>query len=240
MVKFMFYAQRKLGNLRGTFFEKCYICEAKHILGEEEHRIPKSANISDKNLQDETNLFWACKKCNGKKGYNFFEVSSECKYGNGYVGIIDCTKCDPNKFIKLKISLNDCYKHKITISVKNNAPCVEFTIRLLDKVYGNENVVCDNDIENLKLHIAQEIRNIDSEIDKLHCEVCRGQSEEEINSLKEGIIKLLLPFSPFSAFKLTYVEETYEISPYSDFKNILREILNDPQLHPNADDTCCS
>lgn len=236
----MFYAKRIIGNLRGTFFDKCYICEANDILGEEEHRIPKSANISDENLQDETNLFWACKKCNGRKGYQFFKVSNECKYGNGYVGIIDCTKCDPNKYIKLKIRLNDCYKHKITISVKNDAPCVKLTICLLNKVYGSKNGMCDNDIDNLKLHIAQEIRDIDSIIDKLHCAVRHGQNEMVINSLKERIIILLLPNSPFSAFKLTFVEETYEKAPDSEFKNILSEILSNPQLHPNADDTCCS
>lgn len=233
----MFHAERKPEDIRGTFFEKCYICETADIFGEEEHRIPKSANKSDENFLQESNVFWACSRCNHKKGHSYFEKSNKCKYGNGYLGIIDCTKCDPNQYIKMKIS--EDYKHEILITEKRYAPCVEFTVRLLNNIYCSKKKM-DADISNLKSKIIIEVNKVNLAVDLLYNEVYGGQSKIKIQGFKTNIIEYLLPSAPYSAFKRTFLEETYEIVPNGTFKDILKEILDDPSLNPMCEVTTCS
>ncbi|MDR1410280.1 MAG: hypothetical protein LBJ12_08515 [Oscillospiraceae bacterium] len=96
-------------ELAEDFHHKCYICERKEIDRPEiEHRIPRSANKNDKNLLNGWNLFYACSRCNGAgfKGEGFSNSSALCCHGHGYLGIIDCTSCDPNDFIDLDIDVD--------------------------------------------------------------------------------------------------------------------------------------
>ena len=240
MVKYMFYAERILGDVRGTFFEKCYICE--NIIGtdpQQEHRIPKSANNSDLNLGLESNVFWACSRCNQKKGHGFFVESKECRYSYGYVGVIDCTKCDPNQYIKIKIGdLNNNYG--ITVTEKKYAPCVKHTISLLEEIYGCRDTIADIKLDNLKYLIQAEVLEFFKIFFKLQSEVKYGQSMAIINRRKEDVIRKLTPDSPFSAFKRTYLDEFYETAPHDELKRIMGEILSDPRINPNVEITCNS
>ncbi len=231
----MFYAKRKSGDIRNTFFGKCYICENDDILGDKEHRIPQNANKSDNNLQRETNIFWACRRCNRKKSYDYFAISNKCTYGNGYVGIIDCTMCDPYQYIKIRISKD--IKREITVTAKKYAPCVEFTVSLLSDIYCGTKKM-DEDLPNLKSRIIIEVDKVFLAASLLFNEVCGGQSEEKINRYKRNIIEYTLPSEPFSAFKRTYLEEEYNSAPAGRFKDILKEILSDSNLNPNIESTC--
>lgn len=238
MVKFMFYAERIFGDIRGTFFEKCYICEK--LIGmdaQEEHRIPKFANYSDINLEHEWNVFLACSRCNQKKSFKYYKKLNGCRYSYGYIGIIDCTKCDPNQYIKTKIKIDDIYE-EIEVTEKRYAPCIPDTITLLKDVYGCANTIADIKLQNLKYQIREEVFNFYQLLYKFRFEVQNGQSAAIINRCKENIVKELLPESPFSSFKRTCLEETSENDTCYEFKSILKEIINDSRLNPNIEITC--
>lgn len=239
MVKYMFYAERVPGYLKESFYEKCYICEIMIAPGDynTEHRIPQSANIGDDRLQQELNLFSSCGRCNGKKSDKFYVLSNECECLKGYVGIVDCTKCDPNQYIKLKFS-QDFAEYKITVDVKKRAPCVNNTVDLLKNIYCSSEKMADNSLSNLQSQVGNQINILTTLIGRLRCAVKNREAIRTIERYKRRTIECLRPDSPFSAFKKSFIEELYEISLDEEIKNVLGEILNDPRVSPNVQDIC--
>jgi hypothetical protein len=253
MVKYMFLVERHNSNyvknidgLRDDFFEKCYICERKISDGESrlqiEHRIPKTADITDKNLLNDWNLFYACSRCNGSgmKGNNYYEKSCKCKYGNGYLGIIDCTNCDPHDYIVLKFELDLLRLGKITVTPIKNAQCaqcVPFTKNLLEKIYGCDCIMDDRNITNLKRAIYSQLSKLREKADQLWLAVKGNASESDIHKLRQDLLDQISPDSQFSAFKRTYMEELCDTS--SNAKAVFEEILNHPSLHPPTPPISC-
>lgn len=247
MARFMFYVEiknekkeRVYPNLRYTFHEKCYICEADASQdGETEHRIPVSANKADKSLEKASNCFWACSRCNSKKSNYYYKLSNECKHTNGYCGIIDCTKCDPNEYISIIVSSD--LKVEIRIVEKKYAPCIENTVSLLRAVYCPTEKMDTIKLGVLKEHIIHHLTSLSEKLSLLFNDyiVIPKKPQTVINDRKREIIDFVSPKKPFFALKLSYIEEIYKKHYDSGFDEILEDILKDPSFHPVVDD-CCS
>ena len=238
----MFYTERKSESIYDDFFNKCYICECELEKDVDlEHRIPRAANKGDKKLLEKWNLFPACGYCNDRKGDGYFEVSSECKCGNGYLGIIDCTNCDPNKYIQLKID-ND---ENITITEKEHAPCVNYTILLLTTVYcGKRKEKMKNwKLSQLRSNVIEQYYICIVRSKQLKDKIKLDASKYDIDKLKDELIKHISPESPFSAFKRSYIEEMYNAAENLAVKSVFEEILNASRCicpETNSPDTHCS
>jgi hypothetical protein len=243
----MFYIKRteevcakKAEALAPTFYHKCYICERKEGIDqlEIEHRIPLSADKSDKSLLEGWNLFCACSRCNGAgcKGENYFEKSSICKHGHGYLGIIDCTKCDPNHVIDLSIDVDE----NVTVSKKKTTPCIELTMKLLTKVYGIGVLTRNNGLAKLISEIIEEITTIEKVIRRLKNYVRESYADDLIEECKDELILLMHPRRPFFAIKLSNLQTIYDKTANdSKMKSVLCGILNHDSLHPRSSPACC-
>ena len=227
----MFYANRVTdyadieSNLLSSFKEKCYICECK--IGKDyefDHRIPTFANKEDKRLLENWNLFLSCGTCNKIKGVRFFQTSCECKCGNGYLGIIDCTKCDPNKLISLCID----DENTITITEKERTPCTEFTMHLLKMIYCGEpkEKMKIKKLANLIDSIGDQHSKCSDIVRKLKLRIKYNVLEDEINNLVDELVTTIRPDSPFSAFKRTYLEQMCESAKNCTLKSKLKEALD--------------
>lgn len=247
----MFKVERTRGNyssqntnLYYDFHRKCYICECSLIDRtdfETEHRIPQSKFVDD-SLSEDWNKFLACRDCNGRKRVEYTKRSGDCPCGQGYLGIIDCTQCDPHYFIVLKIDYANEDEIVIeTKNVKSLPPCAEYTINLLTDIYSGD---CKTPMRNEKVSILiskaiSEHTNCFDTLRQLRTKVRHNTDKLAIEQLSEELIKLLSPDSPFSAFKRTYIEEEYKHSnDGSKIKGVLKKILADPRLH-TAEAMCC-
>lgn len=243
MVRSMFYVKiendeedRNPDNLVYTFNEKCYICEDKvTTTGHTEHRIPQSADVKYKTLI--SNLFWSCARCNDIKGSSFYKHSNECQYTEGYCGIIDCTKCDPNEYISIRIK-NDVTM-EIEVIEKKYAPCNENTIPLLRKVYGSNEKLNTRRLTSLKENINNELAPLCNKVWSLHFGYINKMPKREIDKRKKAVIDYVSCERPFFAIKLSYIEDMYNKYLNSGFDKILEDILKDPSFHPIMND-CCS
>lgn len=245
MVRFMFYV--KIENeqedrnpdtkrLQYTFRNKCYICEDKAIKdGTVEHRIPK---VVGKTYESLSNLFWACSRCNFIKGDRFYEPSNECQHTNGYCGIIDCTKCDPNEYISIIVSLD--WKVEINIVEKKYAPCIKHTASLLREVYCPTGKMDTIKLGALKGSIIDQLEPLENRLKHLYNDymVIPRMPRDVIDDHKKEIIDYVSPKKPFFALKLSYIEEMYNESLGSGFDEILEDILKDPSFHPVVNDCC--
>lgn len=221
---------------RYIFQKKCYICESELTKGGHiEHRIPKCAGKKFETLN--SNLFWACLSCNGKKGYGFYEPSNECQYTDGYCGIIDCTKCDPNKYIGIRFI--DELRTEIEIFEKKYAPCNKHTIPLLKKIHCPQGEMDDADLRELKNEIINYLGPLKMQMSKLFNDYKSNAPESEMNEDKKNILDCASPDKPFFAIKYTYIEDLRNKSGENGFGEILNEILADPSFHPVEND-CCS
>lgn len=247
MVRFMFYVEikneeedRGEQNLRYTFYEKCYICEDDASRdGQKEHRIPVSANMTNESLKKSSNLFWACSRCNSKKRHGYYQRSNECKHTEGYCGIIDCTKCDPNEYISIRASSD--LKMEIDIIVKKYAPCIKNTVSLLRAIYCPTEKMDTTKLGVLKEHINEQLGELDIKLRNLYIayQVRPEKPKSVINRLKKEIIDFASLEKPFFALKLSRIEEICDQYRDSGFDKILQDILKDPSFHPAVDD-CCS
>jgi hypothetical protein len=256
----MFYTKREKGNygtpsdrnrenVEQDFFEKCYICERKlDHSGQIEHRIHKSIDEDDLPLlEEEWNIFWSCGRCNanGMKGTDYAKKSDLCKHGKGCLGIIDCTNCDPNKYISLDFDsvAHDERKYGEAISVeeKESAYCIgEFTIPLLKKVYGCKTKMVKKDLKRLLNEIDEECGKCYRLTDELRDKINEGARSEYIEKLKSELVWLIHSISPFSAFKRSHLEEMRRGAENgSGIKDALQEILSDTRLHPITNECSC-
>lgn len=224
-------------NLRYTFHEKCYICEDDASRdGQKEHRIPVSASMTDESLEKSSNLFWACSRCNSKKRNGYYEPSNKCKHTNGYCGIIDCTKCDPNEYISIRASSD--LKVEIDIIVKKCAPCIKNTVSLLRAIYCPTEKMDTTKLGVLKGHINEQLGVLEIKLRNLYIayQVRPEKPKSVINRLKKEIIDFVSPEKPFFALKLSRIEEIYDQYRDSRFGKIIEDILKDPSFHPAVED----
>lgn len=222
--------------LQYTFHNKCYICEDEAIKdGTKEHRIPKAVGETFDSL---SNLFWACSRCNLKKGNRFYELSNKCKHTDGYCGIIDCTKCDPNEYVSIKVSQD--LKVEINIVEKKYAPCIKNTVSLLREVYCPTGRMDTIKLGALKGRIIDQLDYLANRLRHLYVDymVSPEMPQREIDKRKKEIMDCLSPGKPFFALKLSYIEEMYNQHSDSGFGIILEDILKDPSFHPVVDDCC--
>lgn len=230
---------RSENKIRYTFHNKCYICEDDASKdGVREHRIPKAAGKTNKLLEKSSNYFWACGRCNGIKLNKYYDVLSKCQYENVHCGIIDCTKCDPNEYINITISL-DC-KNEIKIDEKKYAPCINNTVSLLRAVYCPEGRVDTTKLGVLKERIVEQVGELYIILNKLAIDyrVTPQKPKREINKRKKEIIDYASPEKPFFAFKFSCIEEMCNANHDNGLGEVLEDILKKLSAHP-AVNNCC-
>jgi uncharacterized protein (TIGR02646 family) len=183
--------------LKNDFNEKCYICEDKAAKRgiEIEHLHAHQGNPALK--YDWNNLFFSCHHCNRLKNANFNEI-------------IDCTKTDPENYINLEISAD--MKTVVIIAKITDAPGVDETIRLLERVYNGETkpIMRDECIE-LRNDIRETVCKF---TDLLTCHVSEtdtGLKSAFADSIKKSISRK----SPFAAFKRGIIRRTPSL--FSEF-----------------------
>jgi uncharacterized protein (TIGR02646 family) len=169
--------------LKKDFNEKCYICEYKAAKRgiEIEHLHAHQGNFALK--YDWNNLFLSCHHCNRLKNANFNEI-------------IDCAKADPENYFNLKISAG--IKTTIVITKIADAPGVDETVRLLDRVYNGESrPIMRDECIDLRSDIREAVRSFN--------DLLTGYASETDAGLKSAfaalIKKTISRKSPFAAFK---------------------------------------
>lgn len=222
-------------DIRYIFHKKCYICESELTGdGHREHRIPQT--VSERYKTSSSNLFWSCARCNNKKNNKFYKESDECRYTDGYCGIIDCTRCDPNNYIR--ISIGGGMVTEIKIEEKKNAPCNEFTIPLLERVYCSQGKMDTADLYELKNKILDCLEPLKINLKKLHNAYNANVPEGEIDDIVKKIIDCASYQTPFFAIKLSYIEDIYNIHMSEGFDKLLARILQAPDFRPVVNDCC--
>lgn len=226
-------------SLRDAFSNKCYICEDDtSTFGETEHRIPKAADKTNKLLDNSSNLFFACRRCNNIKSSEYYDKLSKCQYQNVHCGIIDCTKCDPNEYISIIFRLD--WKDEVEIVKKKDAPCINNTVSLLRRVYCPEGKVDTAELGILKSHIIKELGELEIKLRQLHNDyvIAHDKPKRKIGKHKKEIVDYASPENPFFAIKLSYIEELYNENRNNGFGEILGDILKELSSHP-AVNNCC-
>lgn len=243
MVRSMFYVKiendeedRSPEKIRFTFHKKCYICENELTEnGHREHRIPKCTGGIYKSLI--SNYFWACARCNNIKDDEYYELSNECRFTDGYCGVIDCTKCDPNEYVGIRISGE--LKTEIEVIEKKYAPCNKHTILLLRKVYCSSEKMDTINLSELKKKIIYYLWPLEYELKVLYIACKAKNPKSEVDEIKRKVLDCASPKKPFFAIKLSYIEDMYNKHLNSGFDKILEDILQDSSFHPIVND-CCS
>ena len=110
--------------------------------------------------------------------------------------IIDCTQTDPGDYFNLEIDTDT--KTTVIITKTKDAPCVDETIKLLDRVYNAETkpIMRDECVE-LRKDIRKTLRNF-SDLLTYHA----GETDARLKSAFKNLIKANIDRgSPFAAFK---------------------------------------
>ena len=171
-------------SLKKDFLKKCYLCEEVTRHYEVEHFYPQ---VSHTHLVNEySNLFYSCQKCNKIKPKTTNTLAEN--------EILNCCDIDVEKYIKLKLNINECKVEiqQILNDDELNAK-IKNTIEVLQRVYNGKNSK-SNSCEDLKDEIKIEIENFRKKIDKYEKTKLKRVIELEI---QEG----LALGSTYSTFK---------------------------------------
>jgi uncharacterized protein (TIGR02646 family) len=176
--------------LKNDFNEKCYICEDKAAKRgiEIDHLYAHQGNPALK--YDWNNLFFSCHHCNRLKNANFNQI-------------IDCAKTDPEDYFNLEISAG--MKTAVIVAKIADAPGVDETIQLLDRVYNGETKpIMRDECINLRSDIRETVRKF---TDLLTCHA--GETDTGLKlAFAASIKKSISRKSPFAAFKRGIVRNT--------------------------------
>ena len=186
--------------LKSDFNEKCYIYEDKAAKRgiEIDHR---HAHKGDAALKyDWNNLFFACHHCNRLK--------------NACYNIIDCTQDDPEEYFNLEIKPE--IKMEIIITKIKDAPFVDETVRLLERVFNGESrPIMRDECIDLRNAICDAVRCFN---DLLACHA--NETDVDIKSAFAASIKISIDRkSSFAAFKRSVIRNNQSL--FAEFGDAL-------------------
>jgi len=143
-------------SIKKDFFKKCYLCEEVTRHFEVEHFYPQTHYLHL--INEYTNLFYCCQKCNKIKPKKI-NIDSENE-------MLNCCDIDPEKYIKLKYRSSDGYIEVTQIDSKlNYNKQIEYTIKILDRIYNGKKTKSDSFID-LRTEVKLEIESFRKKIDK--------------------------------------------------------------------------
>lgn len=173
-----------IDSLKKDFNRKCYLCEEVTRHFEIEHFYPQKIYLHLVN--DYSNLFYSCQKCNKIKPKNINTTSDN--------EIINCCEINIEKYIKLRLNILECKIEIIKLnSAKNLDKQIDNTIKLLDRIYNGTHSK-SNSCEDLK----DDIKNIIFEFEK---KIEQYQKSRLKRAIIEDIKEKLDIKSPYSSFK---------------------------------------
>jgi len=190
-------------SLKKDFYRKCYLCEEFTRHFEVDHFYPQ---LSHKNLINEySNLFYSCQKCNKLKPKKTNTMESE--------EILNCCDIDVEKYIKLSLDIQQCEVNIEQIKFDNSLELkIANTINLLNRIYNGKDSK-SNSCEDLKDEIIEEIECFRKIIDTYQTTRLKKSS---LNEIKD---KLKLE-SSYSTFKRWIIKDneilTKEFIQYID------------------------
>ena len=172
------------------FHDKCYICEdSVHTAPNVDHRISHGGNIKLK--YDWNNLYLSCSHCNNTKS-------------NKYDGIIDPTKIDPEKVIKLSLTVDDELRETVIVQKIDGNGDVDITVNLLNAVYNGINT-------DMKKYASQQLKNkLSNELSWFRMKIEKYKTDKS-ESNKAVIAQALTDNSVFAAFKRGMVRDDPDI-----------------------------
>lgn len=180
--------------LNKDFKNKCYLCESEVLIPEIEHFIPNSVD-NGKYKFDWNNLFFACSHCNGIKSDNYNTNKSN--------QILNCTNINHNVFGWIKYEITNPIKKEIKITPLNNDIKTKNTAELLNKIYNVDSKGRRKTVA-IKIH-----KKIIKEILKLQLIFKNITTIPEDEDMLEDIKRRLRKSSPYSAFKIWEIIDTY-------------------------------
>jgi len=179
-----------IDSLKKDFYKKCYLCEEVTRHFEVDHFYPQ---VSHDNLINEySNLFYSCQKCNKLKPKKTNTIQDE--------EILNCCDTDVEKYIKLSLDIQQCKVNVEQIKFNNSLELkIANTIKLLNRIYNGENSK-SNSCEDLKDEIIKEIEHFRRIIDKYQTTRLKNST---LNEIKD---KLKLN-SSYSTFKRWIIKD---------------------------------
>lgn len=184
--------QDVLDAIKADFKNKCYICGFKGPTSiNVEHFFPhRDANVDLK--FDWNNLFYACSRCNNLKGaYPLYD------------NILNCT--DPNDEVDKKIAYTSSWlpKERPVFTAQECSEKVQNTIMLLNSVFLGTTPLKKLEAASLCDHLSHEIRKFADLVWSFYED---GYTPDEIDEIRQRIIRELRPTSSFTAFKRWWIK----------------------------------
>ena len=193
-------------SLKKDFYKKCYLCEEVTRHFEVDHFYPQKPYSHL--INDYTNLFYCCQKCNKIKPKKI-DISSNNE-------ILNCCEIDPEEYIKLSLDIVKC---KIEISkIKDDqfSSQIDNTIKILNRIYNGENSN-SNSCNDLRDEIIKEIEEFRKIIDKYYKTKLKQSAVKKIQE-KVGLK------SSYSTFKRWIIRDNNKYMEDLSKKINIREI----------------
>jgi len=191
--------------LKSDFKNKCYLCEDKepHSINTEHFQPHKG----DKNLKfDWNNLFYCCGHCNNTKLAN-----------PHYDLILNCTRETDNVETIIRYHINPLPKEKVSITALDDSPQVVNTVDLLLNIYNGTTELKIIESANLRSKLLREIRNFQNLLFAYYDD---SNTEDEISTIKNLIIRDLRSTSNFTAFKRWIIRDSEGLKvDFNDYIN---------------------
>jgi len=192
-------------SLKRDFHKKCYLCEEVTRHFEVDHFYPQ---ISYPDLiNDYSNLFYCCQKCNKVKP-KIVNTHSENE-------ILNCCEVDVEKYIKLKLNSKECMVEisEVTTTSTNLDKQVKYTIEVLERIYNGKKSKSDS-CEDLRDEITETILSFRKKLDKY------GKTKLK-RAILEEIEEDLNIVSSYSTFKRWIIRDNPTLN--QQFKQYLGE-----------------
>ena len=181
-------------SLKIDFFKKCYLCEEVTRHFEVEHFYPQK--YYPHLINDYSNLFYVCQKCNKIKPKKTNTHSDN--------EILNCCDVDIEKYIKLKLNMIECRVEIKKIATKNFLDKqIDNTIKILDRIYNGTNST-SNSCEDLKDDIKDKIGLFKKRLEKY-------EKIKLKRALIENIKKDLNKQSSYSTFKRWIIRDNKKL-----------------------------
>lgn len=179
--------QDVIEQLKRDFHNKCYICEIRELQDPNvEHLLPHKNGKYPERKYDWENLFWSCGHCNGIKNSNKYDE-----------GIMDCCKCDPEKYICFQIEEDEVV---ITVSDPDDK-MLKRTALLITETFSMKNTGMRTYTSDERLKLLQKEMNLlYRQLEKIH-----NSSGSKVTM--RIIRSLLRRESAFATFKRCYVRD---------------------------------
>ena len=178
-------------SIKIDFNKKCYLCEEVTRHFEPDHFYPQKyyAHL----INDYSNLFYICQKCNKVKP-KIVNTHSENE-------MLNCCEVDVEKYIKLKLNSKECRIEISEITTTTNLDKqIKYTIDVLERIYNGKNSKSDS-CEDLRDEIKDTIVSFRKKLDKYGTSKLKRVLEEEI---REDLDKA----SSYSTFKRWIIKDS--------------------------------